>query len=102
MAAKACRGVSFAKYNENETIGVSLSTAVAENVTYKTGDLVTLAEINEKAKTAKSIAPKNASDVAKGTDYIVAEDVPSGAKFVVVYRTKATDIYTIAEPGSAS
>ena len=101
MAAKACRGVSFAKYNENETIGVSLSTAVAENVTYKTGDLVTLAEINEKAKTAKSIAPKNASDVAKGTDYIVAEDVPSGAKFVVVYRTKATDIYTIADPGSA-
>ena len=102
MAAKACRGVSFAKYNENETIGVSLSTAVAGNVTYKTGDLVTLAEIDEKAKTAKSIAPKNASDVAKGTDYIVAEDVPSGAKFVVVYRTKATDIYTIAEPGSAS
>lgn len=101
MAAKACKGVSFAKYNENETIGVSLSTAVAENVTYKTGDLVTLAEIDEKAKTAKSIAPKNASDVAKGTDYIVAEDVPSGAKFVVVYRTKATDIYTIAEPGSA-
>ena len=101
MAAKACRGVSFAKYNENETIGVSLSTAVAGNVTYKTGDLVTLAEINEKAKTAKSIAPKNASDVAKGTDYIVAEDVPSGAEFVVVYRTKATDIYTIAEPGSA-
>ena len=101
MAAKACRGVSFAKYNENETIGVSLSNAVAENVTYKTGDLVTLAGINEKAKTAKSIAPKNASDVAKGTDYIVAEDVPSGAKFVVVYRTKATDIYTIAEPGSA-
>lgn len=101
MAAKACRGVSFAKYNENETIGVSLSTAVAENVTYKTGDLVTLAEIDEKAKTAKSIAPKNASDVTKGTDYIVAEDVPSGAKFVVVYRTKATDIYTIAEPGSA-
>ena len=43
MAAKACRGVSFAKYNENETIGVSLSTAVASNVTYKTGDLVTLA-----------------------------------------------------------
>ena len=102
MAAKACRGVSFAKYNENETIGVSLSTAVAENVTYKTGDLVTLAEIDEKAKTAKSIAPKNASDVAKGTDYIVAEDVPSGAKFVVVYRTKDTDIYTIADPGSAS
>ena len=102
MAAKACRGVSFAKYNENETIGVSLSTAVAGNVTYKTGDLVTLAEINEKAKTAKSIAPKNAPDVAKGTDYIVAEDVPSGAKFVVVYRTKATDIYTIADPGSAS
>lgn len=101
MAAKACKGVSFAKYNENETIGVSLSTAVAENVTYKTGDLVTLAEIDEKTKTAKSIAPKNASDVAKGTDYIVAEDVPSGAKFVVVYRTKTTDIYTIAEPGSA-
>ena len=102
MAVKACKGVSFAKYNENETIGVSLSTAVAENVTYKTGDLVTLANIDEKAKTATSIAPKNASDVAKGTDYIVAEDVPSGAKFVVVYRTKATDIYTIAEPGSAS
>ena len=101
MAAKACKGVSFAKYNENETIGVSLSTAVAENVTYKTGDLVTLAQIDEKAKTAMSIAPKNASDVAKGTDYIVAEDVPSGAKFVVVYRTKATDTYTIAEPGSA-
>lgn len=102
MAAKACRGVSFAKYNENETIGVSLSTAVASGVTYKTGDLVTLAGIDEKAKTAMSIAAKNAADVAKGTDYIVAEDVPSGAKFVVVYRTKATDIYTIAEPGSAS
>ena len=101
MAAKACRGVSFAKYNENETIGVSLSTAVAGNVTYKTGDLVTLAGIDEKAKTATSIAAKNAADVAKGTDYIVAEDVPSGAKFVVVYRTKATDIYTIADPGSA-
>ena len=101
MAAKACRGVSFAKYNENETIGVSLSNAVAENVTYKTGDLVTLAGINEKAKTATSIAAKNAAGVTKGTDYIVAEDVPSGAKFVVVYRTKATDIYTIAEPGSA-
>ena len=101
MAAKACRGVSFAKYNENETIGVSLSTAVAGNVTYKTGDLVTLAGINEKAKTATSIAAKNAAGVTKGTDYIVAEDVPSGAKFVVVYRTKATDIYTIANPGSA-
>ena len=85
MAAKACRGVSFAKYNENETIGVSLSTA----------------GIDEKAKTATSIAAKNAADVTKGTDYIVAEDVPSGAKFVVVYRTKATDIYTIADPGSA-
>ena len=94
MAAKACRGVSFAKYNENETIGVSLDTAVASDVTYKTGDLVTLAGIDEKAKTATSIAAKNAAD-------IVAEDVPSGAKFVVVYRTKATDIYTIAEPGSA-
>ena len=102
MAAKACRGVSFAKYNENETIGVSLSTAVASNVTYKTGDLVTLAGIDEKAKTTPSIAAKNAADVAKGTDYIVAEDVPSGAKFLVVYRTKATDIYTIADPGSAS
>ena len=101
MAAKACRGVSFAKYNENETIGVSLSTAVAGNVTYKTGDLVTLAGIDEKAKTATSIAATNAADVTKGTDYIVAEDVPSGAKFVVVYRTKATDIYTIADPGSA-
>lgn len=101
MAAKACRGVSFAKYNENETIGVSLSTAVASSVTYKTGDLVTLAGIDEKAKTATSIAAKNAATVTKGTDYIVAEDVPSGAKFVVVYRTKATDIYTIADPGSA-
>lgn len=101
MAVKACRGVSFAKYNENETIGVSLSTPVANNVSYKTGDLVTLANIDEKAKTATSIAAKNATDVAKGTDYIVAEDVKSGATFVVVYRTKATDIYTIADPGSA-
>lgn len=99
MAVKACRGVSFAKYNENETLGVSISTAAAS--AFLTGDLVTLADIDEKAKTATSIAAKNADDVTKGTDYIVAEDVPSGAKFVVVYRTKATDIYTIADPGSA-
>ena len=100
MAAKACRGVSFAKYNENETLGVSISTAAAS--AFLTGDLVTLAGIDEKAKTATSIAAKNAATVAPGTDYIVAEDVAKGAKFVVVYRTKATDIYVIAEPGSAS
>ena len=46
------------------------------------------------------IAAKNAATVAPGTDYIVAEDVAKGAKFVVVYRTKATDIYVIADPGS--
>ena len=102
MAAKACKGVSFAKYNENETIGVSLSTAVGAGVSYETGDLVTLAGIDEKAKTATSIAAKNAADVTKGTDYIVAETVKPGATFVVVYRTKATDIYTIKDPGRAS
>ena len=102
MAAKACRGVSFAKYNENETLGISLTNAVAAGVSYTTGDLVTLAGIDEKAKTATSIAAKNAATVAPGTDYIVAEDVAKGAKFVVVYRTKATDIYVIADPGSAA
>ena len=101
MAAKACRGVSFAKYNENETLGISLTNAVAADVSYTTGDLVTLDGINEKAKTATSIAAKNAATVDPGTDYIVAEDVKPGAEFVVVYRTKATDIYVIAEPGSA-
>lgn len=100
MAAKACRGVSFAKYNENETLGVSISTAAAS--AFLTGDLVTLAGIDEKAKSATSIAAKNAATVAPGTDYIVAEDVAKGDNFVVVYRTKATDIYVIAEPGSAS
>lgn len=99
MAAKACRGVSFAKYNENETLGVTISTAATS--AFLTGDLVTLAGIDEKAKTATSIAAKNAATVDPGTDYIVAEDVAKGAKFVVVYRTKATDIYVIAEPGSA-
>lgn len=100
MAAKACRGVSFAKYNENETLGVTISAAAAS--AFLTGDLVTLADIDEKAKTATSIAAKNAATVAPGTDYIVAEDVAKGAKFVVVYRTKATDIYVIAGPGSAA
>lgn len=100
MAAKACRGVSFAKYNENETLGVSISTAAAS--AFLTGDLVTLAGIDEKAKSATSIAAKNAATVAPGTDYIVAEDVAKGDNFVVVYRTKATDIYVIADPGSAA
>lgn len=100
MAAKACRGVSFAKYNENETLGVSISTAAAS--AFLTGDLVTLTGIDEKAKSATSIAAKNAATVTPGTDYIVAEDVAKGAKFVVVYRTKATDIYVIADPGSAA
>lgn len=48
MAAKACRGVSFAKYNENETLGITLTNAVAASVSYTTGDLVTLAGIDEK------------------------------------------------------
>lgn len=100
MAAKACKGVSFAKYNENETLGVSISTAAAG--AFATGDLVTLADIDEKAKSATSIAAKNAATVTPGTDYIVAEDVAKGDKFVVVYRTKATDIYVIADPGSAA
>lgn len=100
MAAKACRGVSFAKYNENETLGVTISTAAAS--AFLTGDLVTLAGIDEKAKSATSIAAKNAATVTPGTDYIVAEDVAKGDNFVVVYRTKATDIYVIADPGSAA
>ena len=96
MAAKACRGVSFAKYNENETLGISLTNAVAEGVSYTTGDLVTLDGINEKAKTATSIAAKKAATVAPGTDYIVAEDVKPSAKFFAVYRRKGTDIYVIS------
>lgn len=100
MAAKACRGVSFAKYNENETLGVTISTAAAS--AFLTGDLVTLADIDEKAKSATSIAAKNAATVTPGTNYIVAEDVAKGDNFVVVYRTKATDIYVIADPGSAA
>ena len=100
MAAKACKGVSFAKYTENETLGVTISTAAA--AAFDMGDLVTLASIDEGKKTATSIAARQAATVSPGNDYIVAEPVKSGDTFVVVYRTKDDDVYVIADPGSAS
>lgn len=88
---------SFAKYTENDTIGISLTTAVAADAGFSTMDVVTVTGINIAKKSATSVAAYASSSAAYsaptvGKEYVVAEDCKKGAKFIVLYRIKADDV----------
>ena len=95
--------LSFAKYTENETVGLTLDTAAA--AAFKTGAAVTIANVNYAAKSADSItayADTESADkkmILKGLkpnqQFIVAEDIASGDKYVVVYRIKDDDALSV-------
>lgn len=86
---------SFAKYTENDTVGVSLTDATG--VVFHTMDVVTVTGLNIPKKSATSVAAYASSTAAYsaptvGKEYVVAEDCKKGAKFIVLYRIKADDV----------
>lgn len=91
--------LSFAKYTENETVGLTLGTAAG--AAFKTGAVVTITNVNYATKAADTIAAytdSTATDkkeiiakLAPNKQFIVAEDIKSGDKYVVVYRIKDDD-----------
>lgn len=95
--------LSFAKYTENETVGLTLVTAAA--AAFKTGAAVTIANVNYATKSADSIAAYTDTEstdkkmILKGLkpnqQFIVAEDIASGDKYVVVYRIKDDDALSV-------
>ena len=95
--------LSFAKYTENETVGLTLGTAAT--AAFKTGDAVTIDNVNYATKSADSIAAyADSTSTDKKTilagltpnkQFIVAEDIASGDKYVVVYRIKDDDALSV-------
>lgn len=95
--------LSFAKYTENETVGLTLTDGAA--AAFKTGAVVTLGNVNYAAKSADSIDEyTDATSTDKKTivgklvpnkQFIVAEDIKSGDKYVVVYRIKDDDALSV-------
>lgn len=93
---------SFAKYTENETIGLSITdtgTVSATAIPLRT--VVTLTGVDYKNKTATGIAvyadsTASATPAPKaGVQFILAEDYPASAKYFVVYRLKDDDAIQI-------
>lgn len=96
MAGYKDISLSFAKYTENETIGITLTAGLAEDL--DTGYVVTLATVDYKNKTAASMAKYVAAadgdilvQLTPGKQFIIAEPYKSNDKFVVVYRIKDDD-----------
>lgn len=86
---------SFAKYTENDTVGVSLTNAIETDLS--TMDVVTVTGLNIPKKSATKVEAYASSTAAYsaptvGKEYVVAEDCKAGAKFIVLYRIKADDV----------
>ena len=86
---------SFAKYTENDTVGVSLTNAIAADLS--TMDVVTVTGLNIPKKSATKVEAYASTTAAYsaptvGSQYVVAEDCKAGAKFVVLYRIKEDDV----------
>lgn len=88
--------LSFAKYTENETIGISLAAGLDAKL--DTGYVVTLTSVDYENKSAASmakyVAPVNGDIITQltpGKEFIIAEPYAANDKFVVVYRIKHGD-----------
>lgn len=99
MAAKL--KMSFAKYNGNDTAGISLTTATS--AAFEMGDVITVTGLDLAKKKATSIAAKAgaSSTLDTSADMIIAEPVASGAKYFVAYVLKGSDTFVVDQEYSA-